>query len=88
MAILLAGLIFAIVYFVSENKYKDPDDKRGNYMSVIFDNDLGVYIASEVKYNHALVSSDPSRAMTFASEEDAQAFMDRLGLSHKRFEIK
>lgn len=56
-------------------------------MSVIFDNDLGVYIASEVN-NHVLVSSDPSRAMTFASEEDAQAFMDRLGLSHKRFEIK
>lgn len=57
-------------------------------MSVIFDNDLGVYVASEVKYNHALVSSDRSRAMTFASEEDAQTFMDRLGLSHKRFEIK
>lgn len=57
-------------------------------MSVIFDNDLGVYVASEVKYNHAIVSSDRSMAMTFASKQDAEDFMDRLGLSHKRFEIK
>lgn len=57
-------------------------------MAVIFDNHLGVFIASEVKYGAVLVSSNQTEAMIFASKHDAQSFMDRLNLSHERFEIK
>lgn len=57
-------------------------------MAIVYDSHLGVYVASELRYNTILVSSDRSKAMEFASKQDAEDFMSRLNLTHERFEAR
>ncbi len=57
-------------------------------MATVYDSHLGVYIASELRYNTILVTSNRSEAMEFASKQDAEDFMSRLNLTHERFEAR